>query len=294
MKKAYRKINMLGKALALVLISGLALTSCQNNDNDLYQDDPIVRLAKAKQQMKDHLVNESAEGWIVTFRPDGGKQLGEFNVWFDFKEDWKVDVKTDFDVNNLGVESSDFNFTMLRTFALSFPYGNKIHEFTQGSFINKAGEEEMYSNRSDIEFLFKDYLANGDVLTTGYLSGQDVVFRKATQEDKKFRFDAKWQIYDQLEEMKQVTLMQDGVSKRLNFLANERHRSAYIGKISGNSISEMLTETGIVTFGVNDAGEVELVPALELENGKTIDKLVLIGNTFYGEADSENTILIRK
>ncbi|MGS4345632.1 DUF4302 domain-containing protein [Myroides odoratus] len=298
MKKIYRNALKSSRLIALVLFSGLGLVACQNNDNDIYEDDPIVRLEKARQEMKNHLVNESPNGWMVTFRPDGGKQLGEFNMWFKFKDTYDVEIKSDFNTNDLAIEKSEYNFTMLRTFALSFPVFNKVHEFTQGIYKDEEDKDQIYSNRSDIEFMFNQYLANGDVETVGFMSNQKVVFRKATTEDLDFRFDDEWAVYEKLDSMKRVQLVQDGVSKNLNFEAIKLHRAAYIGKITKRpdgrkTISETLTDTGAVTFGVNSSGEVELVPALELDNGLTINKLIMIGSSFYGEADANNSILIR-
>lgn len=298
MKNIKRYLKIVGGSLVVLIAASGTLTSCQNNDNDIYDQDPIIRLREAKAKLKNHLTTESDNGWIATFRPDGGVMLGEFNLWFDFEDDFSVNIKSDFNLGDLNAQESEYNFTMLRTFALSFPLHNKVHDFTQGFYLDIDGKESLYNNRSDIEFLFNDYLANGDVETVGFMTNQKVVFRKATAEEKAFRFDDQWAVYNKLETMRNVTLIQDGRSKRLNFEPMPGMRAAYIGKIVSQngqkSIDEVLTDTGAVTFAANlETDEVILKPALELENGLTIDKLIWIGSAYYGEADENNSILIR-
>lgn len=279
----YRNIGKYAKLFSLLLLGAvtISVSSCQNNDNDLFDKDPIVRLREAQQEMKNHLVNDSENGWIVTFSPDGGKYLGEFNLWFDFEDDWKVNIKSDLDLGDLGVEESYYNFTMLRTFALSFPVHNKVHDFT---------EFDPYSLRTDIEFMFNSYLDNGDIETVGFMTNKKVVFHKATAEHKQFDFSGKWAIYNRLEQATSAQLFVDGVRTNYAYAANEGYRSSFIG----GSNTGYLTETGVVTFGVqDDLTTIKLAPALELPNGLTIDELSWTGSFFYGEADSDNYILIQ-
>ena len=291
MRSIYRNVNSFGKVLALVAIGGLSLVSCNNkDDNNIFDEDPIVRVDKAKAELKRHLVEESPNGWFMSFRPDGGKYTGEFNVWFDFNEDWSVDIKTDLDRGDLVAEKSDYNFTMLRTFALSFPYGNKIHEFTAMDAANL---------RTDIEFMFNNYFENGDVETVGFMSNQKVVFKQATAEEKAFVFPAMWQAYDRLQATTIMDITYGGRTHRMQYTPIVSQAKGYEGvfyrmaTVAPHNVMGSVSASNSVTFAADRNGEIiTLKPELEMPDGSLVKELVWTGSAFIGSSDT-GTVTIR-
>ncbi len=282
MKSVYRNIGSFSKVFALVAVAGFGLASCDNKEDTRYWDeDPIIRIDKAKAEMKRHLVEESPNGWIVSFSPDGGKYLGEFNLWFDFKDDWSLELKTDLDRGDLGVEKSEYNFVMLRTFALSFPNFNKVHAFT---------EFDPWSLRTDIEFMYNNYLDNGDVETIGYMSNKKVVFRKATTEDKAFVFPKMWATYDRLQATSEMQITYNGKPYKMDYTAITDDESGIfyrMGLLRSHAQLGNVTSTGAVTFAADREGDVvKLTPALEIPDGSVIDELIWTGSAFIGVSDT--------
>lgn len=292
MRSIYRNVKSFGKVLALVALGGLSLVSCNNNDdNNIFEEDPIVRVDKAKAEFKRHLVEESPNGWFMSFRPDGGKYIGEFNVWFEFNDDWSVNIKSDLDRGNLAVEKSEFNFTMLRTFALSFPYGNKIHEFTAFDPANL---------RTDIEFMFNNYLENGDVETIGFMSEQKVVFRQATAEEKAFVFPEMWQAYDRLQATTTMNVTYGNRTHRMQYTpyVNQNQNSEFVGlfyrmaTIAPHDQIGSISASNSVTFAADRNGEIiTLKPALEMPDGSLVKELVWTGSAFIGSSDTGTGIV---
>ena len=279
MKSINRYVKRVGSLLVILAATSLALSSCQNNDNDIYDKDPVQRVEEAKAKLKNHLVNESEHGWIVTFFPDGGKFLGEYSLWFDFEDDYKLKLKSDMDLGDLEIEESYFNFTILRTFAISFPYHNKVHDFV-----------ELAPNvvRSDIEFMFSNYLDNGDVETTGYMTKNKVVFKKATAEEKAFNFPERWNLFQKMADVKTVRLTTGGRTFAVNYEAIPEMRMGSF--IQGSSTT--FTETGYVTFGIKDDATVRLVPAMEMPDGGLIEEVTWTGSLFMGVSNDGNSSII--
>lgn len=279
MKNINRYVKKVGSLLVVLAATSMALTSCQNNDNDIYDKDPVLRVEEAKAKLRDHLIDESENGWIVTFHPDGGKYLGEYSLWFDFKENNELDLRSDMDLGDLGIEKTFYNFTMLRTFAISFPYHNKVHDFIELS---------PDAIRSDIEFMFNDYLANGDVETIGYMTKNKVVFKKATAEEKNFNFPERWNLFQKMADIKTVSLTTEGETVIVKYQAIPELRMGSF--VQGGRV--IYTDTGYVTFGVKDESTVRLVPPMEMPDGGLIEEVVWTGSLFYGESNDGNSSII--
>lgn len=265
--------------LGTLLLGGLTLTSCSKTDNDIFEDNPVVRLDKKKQEIKDKLI-DSDNGWIVTFSPDGGKYLGEFNLWYQFNPDGTILEKSDLDLNDLNVAVAEYNFVILKTVALNFPLGSKIHEFTA------MGPEDL---RTDIEFNFVDFIDDDTIEFEGHMTDQKVYLRKASLQDKQFVFSNKWSIYNKIDSVKKSIVTVNGKSVNYKWGNLVGWRSAQIG----DSNTGYLTETSVVTFhAAEDGKSVKLVPALVLSDGSTIDKLDLVGNNFIGMSDTNGIITL--
>lgn len=280
MRKSVLNICNTTKLLALVAMGTVALTSCSNNDNDVFDKDPIIRLEEGKAELQNKLV-DSEYGWMVSFSPDGGLYLGEFNVWMDFSKDWTVDIKTDLDGSDLASDKEVYNFTMLKTFALSFPHGGKLHEFTS------MAAEDL---RTDFEFIFQSYLEDGSIEFEGFITKQKVVFRKATAEDKAFNFREKWNAYDRLNNISSAKVTVNNKTTNFNWGFLGDWRSAQIG----GSGTGYLTNTSVVTFNaLQDGTTLKLVPELTLSDGSTIDEVVWKDSSYYGVSDTNSTIVLK-
>ncbi len=280
MRKRLLNIRNASKFLAVLALAAITFTSCSNNDNDVFDKDPILRLEEGKAELQNKLV-DSEYGWLVSFSPDGGTYLGEFNVWMDFSKDWTVNIKTDLDPSDLEADKEVYNFTMLKTFALSFPHGGKLHEFTS------MAAEDL---RTDFEFIFQKYLEDGSIEFEGFITKQKVVFRKATLEDKEFNFKEKWNAYNRLNNISSVKVTVNNKTTNFNWGFIGDWRSAQIG----SSATGYLTETSVVTFNaLEDGTTLKLIPELTLSDGSTINELVWKNSSYYGESETNSTIVLK-
>lgn len=284
MKRNRFSSKFLMLVLGGALLTGLSLTSCSKSDNDIFEDDPIVRIDKAKKELNAKLV-DSENGWIMTFRPDGGKYLGEFNMWFDFKANGVALVKSDLKRNDLSEEVTEFNLVLLRTVALNFPLGSKMHEFTSMNdrFL-----------RSDIEFNLSKYNEDGSITFEGYMSKQNVVLRKATAEEKKFNFAKKWAVYDNLKLIKKCTTLIGGKTANYDYgylNGDQDWRSAEVY----DSKDQSITESGVLTFAASEDGKkVNVFPKIELSDGSIITELDVVGTTFVGTASNGSKVTLTR
>lgn len=280
MRKRLLNIRNASKFLSILALGAITLTSCSNNDNDIFDKDPVLRLEEGKAELQNRLV-DSENGWIVSFSPDGGKYLGEFNIWMDFSKDWKVQVKSDLDPSDLDASLEVYNFTMLKTFALSFPHGGKLHDFT-----SMAAEDLS----TDFEFIFQKYLEDGSIEFEGFITQQKIVFKKATAEDKAFNFKEKWSAYDRLAKISSAKVTVNGKATNYNWGFLGDWRSAQIG----GSGTGYLTNTSVVTFNaLQDGTTLKLVPELTLSDGSTIDEVVWKDSSYYGVSDTNSTIVLK-
>jgi hypothetical protein len=288
-----KRNTLKGTLLASACLFGIFFVGCQNNDNDIWDKDPIVRLEEKKVELKEKLV-DTENGWFIdSFYPDGNaNMLGSFAVWMKYNVDGTVLIKTDQDLKDLGAEKEEYNFVVLNSLALSFPHGNKIHAFT--------GVDASLA-RTDIEFIFDSYLDDGSIQFIGQMSKQKIIFKKATTEEADFNFENRWSLARKMYEVSKVTFSDNNKSTVFNFgyLTNEENesweaRSAQIYRQIGQGDYDFInTNSGIVTFRYLDDGiTVVLKPAIETANGSKIEKLVLQGNSFLGVSEDSGSYVL--
>lgn len=279
MYNSIKRNTLKGTLLACASLFGVFFTSCQNNDNDIWDKDPIVRLEQAKTELKNTLVS-SQNGWIVTFSPDGNKYLGGFNVWMKFEDDLDMLIKTDLYMNQLEAEKTEFKFTLLETMTLNFPYGNKLHEFTSLS---------PNDLRTDFEFVFNAYVDENTIEFIGKMTKQKIYFTKATAEEANFNFQDQWNTYAQLKTMKTITLVQAGVSSNFVYsplLEDDDWRACQM--MRGTNTVDILTFTAS-----KDGSSVTLGKPYLFSDGSTVSKLDKSGNTFVGVSETGEAMIIK-
>ncbi|MDR2222238.1 MAG: DUF4302 domain-containing protein [Flavobacteriaceae bacterium] len=252
--------------LAGLLLGGLTLTSCSKNDNDIFEDDPVIRIDKKKSEIQSKLI-DSENGWIVNFSPDGRESMGEFTMWLDFKKDWSVEIKTDRVLTDVGVEKSQYNFVLLSSVALNFPYGNKVHDFTAMDGQNL---------RTDIEFVFSKYVDDNTIEFIGHMTKQKVYFKKATAEEKKFQFTKRWDLVKKLEAVSKASLTMNGRTTQLEYTKLWKDNNFRAG---------MIKNGGFLLYQATDDGKtVGLLNPFEVNDNDVITELTLQGNSFVGKS----------
>lgn len=282
MKYIYRSFAV----AAIGILGALVMGSCQSDDNnDLFDKDPVLRMDEARNKLHTALQN-SENGWIVDFFPDGGNFLGEYTVWMDFKNDKLVDMKSDLyrEPDSLKAAENEYNFVLLKTVALNFPTYGKIHQFTR---------MDEQSNRTDIEFVITSVDFDGDTIDfEGQITKQKIQFRKATLEDKNFVFTSKWNLIDRFESITRVRLRegQNSNFKNFNFEFLPDRR---IATVLNDDRTESITDTGYVAFGAKSDGKtVELRPAVEFSDGSVVTEVVWDGSFFIGTS-GDNLIIFQ-
>lgn len=114
-------------ALAVML---LALVSCEDEDENLFEKTADERSAEAIANLKQELVTP-ANGWMVRYKPQQGS--GSYHVLLDFHENGKVVIKTD-----LGAEE-----------------GKYFEDTISYRIDNSMGLELILENYSFFAFLFE-------------------------------------------------------------------------------------------------------------------------------------------
>lgn len=279
MYNSIKRNTLKGTLLACASLFGVFFTSCQNSDNDIWDKDPIVRLEEKKTEIRNALVS-SPNGWIVTFSPDGNKYLGGFNMWMKFSEGSKVSIKSDLYLNQLEAHETEFDFTLLNSVALNFPFGTKVHEFTSLSPTDL---------RTDIEFIFSAFVDENTIEFVGQMTGQKVYFKRATAEQGNFNFQSQWNTFTLLKTLKVVNIIDSGASTNFTYsplLGDNDWRSAQM--VSGSTTIAFLTFTSS-----EDGSILTLGTPYMLKDGSSISQLERSGNLFTGVSSTGGTMIIR-
>lgn len=122
------------KAIYTVGLLLIALTSCKEDEVQLFEKTADERAAEAIANLKADLI-APANGWRIKYKPEEGS--GEFHVLLDFNEDGKVTIKSD-----LGAEGGEY-------FEQTIPY----------RIDNSLGLELILETYSFFSFLFEQNAA---------------------------------------------------------------------------------------------------------------------------------------
>ncbi len=166
--------------LALVALASLTLVSCKNETEEIFDDDAITRLEKAKADFIKILTdkggkwqmqyyansNEPGYVYVMTFRNDGSVTISGKNEWIGYVEGESLKVPT------YGSQTSLWDVITDNGPVLSFNSFNKyFHVFADPEDIPSMSDEDTdetgYGHEGDYEFDLMKY--SGDTL---YISGK--------------------------------------------------------------------------------------------------------------------------
>ena len=166
--------------LALVALASLTLVSCKNETEEIFDEDAITRLEKAKADFTNILTdkggkwqmqyyansNEPGYVYVMTFRNDGSVTISGKNEWIGYVEGESLKVPT------YGSQTSLWDVITDNGPVLSFNSFNKyFHLFADPEDIPSMSDEDTdetgYGHEGDYEFDLMKY--SGDTL---YISGK--------------------------------------------------------------------------------------------------------------------------
>ncbi|WP_158962233.1 DUF4302 domain-containing protein [Myroides fluvii] len=269
MKKYVIKIAALSFAL-------VGLVSCTNiEDNDIYDKNQIQRFEETKAKLKSELVS-AEHGWIVDFFPENSA-LGAYSLLFEFNEDGTVETRSDVTDGKYDVVKEEYDFVMLSTLALSFPVQTTVHNITAkyGSRI-----------KTDIEFLYDETKEN-EILFKGHFTRNQIVFRKATAEDKQFDLTMKHRNLDLVSAKRNMVITSGEDMEVFNFRYTKNTRYAKVSNSAGNSING----NGGIGIGGSNEGII-ISPAIEFPDGSSISELIFENGVFKGESGNNSVIIM--
>ncbi|GEM_PF-5121466 len=269
-------------AVLLLVMSSAIFSSCNSDDSSagIGGVSPSDRVKEAEKKLKSTLV-ASENGWIVEFFPNN-TLMGGYRMWYGFNEDGTAQIRSDIDFDKTGIVNSRYNFVMLSTLGLSFPNGSVVHEFIKMN--------EMV-NRTDIEFLIKDYVGE-NIVFKGHTTRNDIVFTKATAEDRVFDLTKNKQmsvIFDgpQTTLFKSIEIVENGNSQKyaLDYTGGTR-----FGRVSSED-GTPFNDKGGLGFGYTSTGLV-ISPAIKVGD-EEISRLDYNASTqeFVGTASSGSVIV---
>ena len=177
--------------LALVAFSTLSLGSCKNEVDEIFDEDAVARLDKAKAEYSDILTsnggkwqleyysNDEEPGYIylMTFRNDGSVTISGMNKWISYV----VGSSTSGSVA-YGSETSLWEVITDNGPVLSFNSFNKVfHLFADPEDIPSTSDEDDneqgYGHRGDYEFDLMKY-SNDTLYISGKKYGIDMIMTR--------------------------------------------------------------------------------------------------------------------
>lgn len=272
-------MKIFNKIIAFLLLGAfIGITSCSNiEDNNIFDQDPSVRLQETQDLLKNNLVG-AENGWIMTFFPSN-KLKGGYSFWFDFNEDGSVQVRSDYNVADLSVKNERYDFVLLTTVALNFPLGSTVHKFVA---------ENPGTNTTDIEFLFDRYEGD-DIVFRGHSTRNEIRMTKATADDKKFDLSSKMAMREIVRTMKRLYVTSGIESTTYGFNYNANSRFARVAELTGPKTP--INKNGGVGIGFKNNGII-LNEAVDVD-GIIFDELVYDSgsNMFKMEKDGVSILL---
>lgn len=187
-KKMKKFLNI--SLLSLVALSTLSLSSCKNEIDEIFDEDAVARLDKAKNEYIDILTSNGgkwqmeyyANGdepgyvYLMTFRKDGSVTISGKNEWIGYVEGESLKVPT------YGSLTSLWDVITDNGPVLSFNSYNKyFHVFASPEDIPSMSEEDIdetgYGHEGDYEFDLMSY-SNDTLYITGKKYGIDMIMTR--------------------------------------------------------------------------------------------------------------------
>ena len=187
-KKMKKFLNIF--LLSLVALSTLSLSSCKNEIDEIFDEDAVARLDKAKSEYIDILTsnggkwqmeyyaNSDEPGYVylMTFRKDGSVTISGKNEWIGYVEGESLKVPT------YGSQTSLWDVITDNGPVLSFNSYNKyFHVFASPEDIPSMSEEDIdetgYGHEGDYEFDLMKY-SNDTLYITGKKYGIDMIMTR--------------------------------------------------------------------------------------------------------------------
>ena len=158
-------------------IAIIALTSCNDDNINLFDKSAAQRTAEAIAALKDDLVSPS-DGWRVKYTPTEG--VGSFNVLMQFNEDNTVILKTDLASNN----GEFFEDTI--TYRIDSSLGLELI-MESYCFFSFLFEQDQATFGAEYEFLYANKTPDGELVFTSKTDVIDptiLLFEEAEDNDE--------------------------------------------------------------------------------------------------------------
>ena len=187
-KKMKKFLNI--SLLSLVALSSLTLSSCKNEIDEIFDEDAVARLEKAKNEytniltsnggkwQMEYYANSEEPGYVylMTFRTDGSVTISGKNQWIGNVEGESLNIPT------YGSQTSLWEVITDNGPVLSFNSFNKyFHLFADPEDIPSMSDEDTdetgYGHEGDYEFDLMRY-SNDTLYITGKKYGIDMIMTR--------------------------------------------------------------------------------------------------------------------
>jgi hypothetical protein len=164
------------KKLYILWILIIVLTSCKDDDINVFEETADERVAAAIQSLKDDLA-APANGWRLKYRPEDGG--GSFYVLLKFDDENKVNIKTD-----LGSQDGEF-YEQNVTYRIDSSLGLELI-IENYSFFSFLFEQDQATYGAEFEFNYANKTPEGDLVfvsKTDLSNPTTLVFEEASATD---------------------------------------------------------------------------------------------------------------
>jgi hypothetical protein len=164
------------KGIYIVWLLIIVLTSCKDDDINLFDKSADERVADAIAALKDDLT-DPAHGWKVKYKPESGS--GSFWVFMKFQEDNKLIIETD-----LGSNSGEF-FQDTITYRIDSSLGLELIVESY-SFFSFLFEQDQATFGAEYEFNYVNKTPDGELVFSSksdFSSPTVLLFEEADQNE---------------------------------------------------------------------------------------------------------------
>ena len=166
------------RALLYIFLAAVGLTSCQKDDDNVFDQSPDERLNKALTEYQSQLAG-AENGWKAVIYPVAG---GAYSFYFKFNNDNRVQMFSDFDSTSAVTRmESSYRLKALQQPALIFDTYSYVHLLADPNGLVNGGSFGQ-GLQSDFEFAF-DGVSGDSIKLTGRFHGSRAVLVKATKQE---------------------------------------------------------------------------------------------------------------
>ncbi len=174
------------KKIFLALAIGLMFTSCQKDDTDIFEKSASERTTENQGEFTKYL-NEN--NWVIDLFPNSYEDYGGYPIYLEFKDNYKVKIKSLDVLNGLDVLEDDSNYQIFNRSGsvLSFSeFNDALHFLSDPSFAFPSGPVKTV----DYEFIYQN--KEKDIIyTKGMKSRNNIRFVKTTKSADDYLKDVK-------------------------------------------------------------------------------------------------------